>query len=136
MKKIKEFCILMVDDDDHDVAMVQRTIKNTGIDCHLEVVEGSGYCLSYLSDEDSENEKPLPDMIFMDMYMPVMNGLECIASIKKIEAAKDIPIILFTDLDSPDFASKADSLKISLLKKSLFLENGAKILMGLQKAYS
>lgn len=37
-----------------------------------------------------------PDFIFMDMNMPLMNGLECTQRIKSTEGISEIPIFIYT----------------------------------------
>lgn len=39
---------------------------------------------------------PPPDLIFLDLNMPVMNVYECLAFIKNAERYKDIPVVIFT----------------------------------------
>ena len=41
-----------------------------------------------------------PDLILMDIMMPVMDGYEATAILKKDPDTKDIPIIMITALDS------------------------------------
>ena len=38
----------------------------------------------------------LPDLIFMDVQMPVMNGLEAIAALRGDEATRSIPVVVLT----------------------------------------
>ena len=41
-------------------------------------------------------EKITPDIILLDIYMPQMDGFECLAQIKNKPKWKDIPIIIIT----------------------------------------
>ena len=43
-----------------------------------------------------ENSATLPDLIFTDINMPVMNGIECLTEIKKNLKIKDIPIVILS----------------------------------------
>lgn len=40
--------------------------------------------------------KKLPDFIFIDINMPVMNGLDCLDKLKEDEQLKNIPVIIYT----------------------------------------
>lgn len=45
-----------------------------------------------------------PDLIFMDLYMPGMNGDRCCSLLKSTEALRDIPVIMVTSgVDEGDF---------------------------------
>ena len=47
------------------------------------------------------NIKELPDYIFLDLNMPLMDGKSFLKKIKKDEGLKDIPIIVYTTSDRP-----------------------------------
>ncbi|MEO8086160.1 MAG: response regulator [Bacteroidota bacterium] len=38
----------------------------------------------------------LPDFIFIDINMPLMNGLDCLEKLKEDEKLKNIPVIIYT----------------------------------------
>jgi two-component system cell cycle response regulator DivK len=46
-----------------------------------------------------------PDLIFMDMILPGMHGLEATIKLKQIEVTKDIPIVALTVMDSSEFVA-------------------------------
>src|SRR6185436_10297921 len=42
------------------------------------------------------NPVTLPDLIFMDIHMPMMNGIECLAEIIKNPQLKNIPVVILS----------------------------------------
>jgi CheY-like chemotaxis protein len=36
----------------------------------------------------------IPDLIFLDINMPVMNGMECLVELKKMETLQQVPVIV------------------------------------------
>ncbi len=46
-----------------------------------------------------------PDLIFMDMILPGMHGLEATIKLKQIPETKDIPIVALTVMDSSEFVA-------------------------------
>lgn len=43
-----------------------------------------------------ENSPILPDLIFMDINMPLMNGIECLGEIIKSQRLKNIPVVILS----------------------------------------
>ncbi|HKR06829.1 MAG TPA: response regulator [Bacteroidia bacterium] len=43
-----------------------------------------------------ETAAVLPDIIFMDVHMPKMDGIECLTAITKNEKIKNIPVVMLT----------------------------------------
>lgn len=44
----------------------------------------------------------LPDVLFLDLNMPLMNGLECLSKIKNDKRLSQLPVVIFTTSQNPD----------------------------------
>jgi two-component system cell cycle response regulator len=56
-----------------------------------------------------------PDVIVLDVMMPEIDGWETCRRIKNNEATVDIPVLLLTGADGPDFARQAKAVWASAL---------------------
>ncbi|RXJ49566.1 response regulator [Gelidibacter gilvus] len=104
MKK-KLNCILLVDDDDDDNFFHQIIINEMNIVNKIEVAMNGIEALAYLK---KEHQTP-PDIIFLDINMPKMNGWEFLEQYKdlsNVQKAKVVIMILTTSAD-PDYVKKA-----------------------------
>lgn len=54
----------------------------------------------------------IPDIIFTDVYMPVMNGLEFIERLKENPATSKIPVVVVTVMNALATAKKAGELGV------------------------
>ncbi|MGC1308877.1 MAG: response regulator [Phormidesmis sp.] len=79
-------------------------IDDSPIDSQLmaEIVESLGY--QYINISDSIQALPLllelrPELIFLDLVMPIANGYEVCAQIRRISIFKKIPVIIVTGND-------------------------------------
>ena len=79
--------ILLVDDDPDFVEAVKVIVENGGYDVRVAYDGQEGL-------EEVAEQKP--DLIVLDVMMPVMNGHEACAKLKADDATKEIPIILLT----------------------------------------
>lgn len=67
--------------------------------------------------EQAQNHHP--DLILMDLMMPVMDGASATAAIKADPATADIPIVLFTAYETGEMAERALAAgATSLIKKT------------------
>jgi CheY-like chemotaxis protein len=83
--------ILLVEDDEDDKMLFRNAVQKISKDIKCEFSSNGRDALRYLN-ECVE----LPSVIFMDINMPMMNGLECLEEIKKDSRLKDIPIIILS----------------------------------------
>lgn len=87
--------VLYVDDDPDDRQLFLEAVKS--IDDSI-VCATANDGLDGLSWLDSHN---LPDIVFMDINMPLMNGKTCLAEIKSSKKTARLPVIIFTTSNNP-----------------------------------
>jgi len=94
--------VLVVDDDPLIIRMYERKLRNDGYD--VRIAHSGEEVLTAL-------HRDLPDIILLDIMMPVMNGVETLHVIKEDERTKHIPVIMLTNLgDRPEDMNKAREL--------------------------
>lgn len=83
--------ILLIDDDEDDCEIFLVAIERAFGPGNYNTINHAVKALQQL-DENQIN----PDLIFLDLNMPIMNGIQFLTEIKKREHLKHIPVIIFT----------------------------------------
>jgi len=105
--------ILLVEDDKDDQVFFIEALSKIKKATLYDVANNGKEALEKLKDRDT-----LPDFIFMDINMPLMNGVECLAAILKNPRTRNISvIILATDTWHTDLLSRLGAKAI--LKKPI-----------------
>lgn len=114
--KEKLNCIMVIDDDEPTNFINEMVIEEANCTCHLEIVDSGIKALNYLQKagvcEDKKNSIILPDLVFLDINMPRMNGWEFLDEYRKLNSSctlKPIIIMLTTSL-CPDDKQRAASI--------------------------
>lgn len=95
--------VLLVDDSPADQVTVQRALEDGRVRCDLFVVDDGGKALSYLrreGDYEDQIKYPFPDLILMDINMPVLDGIETLKQIREDKKLDSVPVIMLTTSDS------------------------------------
>lgn len=73
--------------------------------------------------------KEAPDLILLDIMMPIMNGMEMLSRLRSNPTGQKIPVILLTNLGETSTVLEAKELNIEdyLIKSNLKLEDVVKI---------
>jgi CheY-like chemotaxis protein len=88
--------ILIVDDDMADVELTREGFEATGWKVELHHVVNGRQCMEYLRKQGKYAESPTPDLILLDLNMPLMDGREVLTEIVKDERLRTLPVVIFT----------------------------------------
>lgn len=128
-KKIN--CILLIDDDKSTNFLHKIIIEETGVSEKVEAVQTGQEALDYL-ERKKEGVYPRPDLIFLDINMPGMNGWEFLEEYEKLDdnIKGEIMIMMLTTSINPDDEEKAKNTKFinGFLNKPLTTEALEKII--------
>lgn len=106
--------VLLAEDDDDDRIVFAEILKAVDPSMVLFTSENGCEALKRLDQRGFS-----PDVIFMDIRMPVMDGIECLTKIKESRKYREIPVIIFTAF--PDSKTLEECLKLGAsgyIKKS------------------
>ena len=124
--RIHKQTILVIDDTPDNLFLVSNLLKDLYI---VKVANSGEKALKYLL------ESTAPDLILLDIMMPVLSGYEVIKKIKSDYILKDIPVIFLTaknsiedekigfELGAADYITKPISPPILLARVKTQLEN-------------
>jgi len=113
--KSKLNSVLLIDDDEPTNFYTQLIIEESGCADHIQVAQGGREALNYLSKtqhQKGENRFPCPDLIFLDINMPAMDGWEFLDEYKKLhkESQGKIIVVMLTTSLNPDDKAKANEM--------------------------
>jgi CheY-like chemotaxis protein len=84
--------VLLIDDDEDDAQFFSDAIRELGLDMTMEYCSSGQQALDKLT----YNRINIPDIIFLDLNMPALNGWDCLREIKKIAGMQHIPIVMYS----------------------------------------
>lgn len=88
--------ILMVEDSPADARLTIEALKEAKVNNHLTVVGDGVEALAYLRQEGRWSGARRPDLIFLDLNLPLKDGREVLAEIKADDSLKQIPVVVLT----------------------------------------
>ena len=100
--------ILFSDDDTDDALLFTQAADLLTSPILLSFAEDGEQLMRYLAKE------MLPDMIFLDLNMPVKNGFECLQEIRDDKKLDWLPVIVYTTSDSQSDIDACYNLRANL----------------------
>jgi CheY-like chemotaxis protein len=88
--------ILLVEDDPGDVVLVREAFDHDKVRNELRVASDGVYALEQLRDA----ERPVPDLILLDLNLPRMDGRELLEKIREDPRLTRIPVVVLTTSDA------------------------------------
>jgi len=89
--------VLMAEDDEEDVDIFKQVLNDLAVDVNLEVASDGIELMKML-----EDASVLPELIFLDLNMPLKNGMLCLQEIKANQRWKNIKVVILSTSSHQD----------------------------------
>jgi two-component system response regulator len=121
--------ILLVEDNDDDVALTLRAFKKSGVGNEIVVARDGAEALDYLFARGAHagRDPALPEVVLLDLKLPKVDGLEVLQQIRSEERTRTLPVVVLTSSNEQrDIVASYDRGANSFVRKpvdfSQFLE--------------
>lgn len=90
--------ILLAEDNEHDEELVLRALRKSNVMHETAVVRDGAEALDYLfaTGKYAGSSPVLPNVMFLDVKLPKIDGLEVLRRIRENERTKLIPVVVLT----------------------------------------
>jgi len=114
--------ILIVEDSSADLFWLEYVLKSLSVDCSLSSVADGESAVDFLLKRGKHAEAPTPDLIFLDVNLPMLSGLEVL---RQVPDAHNLPVCVLTSSegDRKLFQREFDIQNSNYLLKPVSQEN-------------
>jgi CheY-like chemotaxis protein len=99
--------ILLVEDNEGDILLTHEAFEESKIKTHISVVKNGKDALDFLYKKNGFEKAESPDIILLDINIPIFNGHEVLQKIKNDPELKKIPVIILTTSSNDKDVNKA-----------------------------
>lgn len=89
MTTIENIKIVVTDDDQDDREFFAAAVEDLNLNNHVQFCKNGMELLDHLYDDKLD----MPDIIFLDLNMPILSGFETLQQIRENDKFKNIPVI-------------------------------------------
>jgi len=107
--------VLLVEDSDDDVFAMKRACQRTGIPHSLRVVNTGDQAIEYLAGKGGYSDRiayPFPDLVFLDIKLPGLDGHEVLHWVKSQPGMQSLPVVMLTGSNEPTDVQRAYGLGV------------------------
>lgn len=104
---MKTVHILLVEDNEGDIVLTLDAFEESKIITNISVVKNGQDALDFLYKRGNFKEVEKPDLILLDINIPIFNGHDVLKVIKEDPILKKIPVIILTTSSNQKDINKA-----------------------------
>jgi len=126
--------ILLVEDNEGDIILTLEAFEESKIKTEISVVKNGQEALDFLYKKGEYSEVKRPDLILLDINIPIFNGHEVLKKIKEDKNLKMIPVVMLTTSSNPNDVDKAyENHANSYVKKPLDMDDFLKAILQIEE---
>ena len=124
--------ILLLEDNPADTYLLLSVLQSLSARLHVTAVDSGAQALDLLFQQGRYAKSLRPDLIVLDLNVPILNGHEVLNVIKSNSVLRSIPVIVWSVSAQPQDVKRAYDLGASAyLVKPMELEHMESMLTGL-----
>jgi two-component system, chemotaxis family, response regulator Rcp1 len=105
--------ILVVEDNEPEQVIMKEAFSEAQVPCNLSIVKDGVEAIEFLNRAGQFKTAPKPNLIILDLNMPRKNGREVLVDIKNNPKWAHIPILVFSNSESPRDICHCYSLNVN-----------------------
>lgn len=94
------FHILLVEDNEGDIILTKEALQESKVNNIITAVRNGKSAIDYVFKKGEFSKSETPDLILLDINLPLKNGHEVLKAIKENEGTQKIPVIMLTTSSS------------------------------------
>ena len=95
--------ILMADDDEDDRVFFREAIQEIKVRTKVTLVNDGLQLMNYLNHPGNH----LPNVVFLDLNMPLKSGMDCLIEIRKDSRLKDLAVAIYSTSSTEEYIEEA-----------------------------
>lgn len=125
--------ILLVEDSAADVDLMRELMEESKVSNRLHVVVNGVEAMQFLRKEPPYEDAVRPDLVLLDLNLPMKDGREVLADIKGDENLEDLPVVVLTSSKAEEDIARSYKLHANcFVTKPLDLDQFAHIVRQIE----
>jgi len=126
--------VLLVEDNEGDVLLTLEAFEECKLKIEISVARNGKEALDFLFQQGDFSKAKIPDLILLDINIPIFNGHEVLRRIKSDAHLKKIPVIMLTTSSSQkDLDEAYENHCNSYIKKPLEMSGFLKAILKIEE---
>lgn len=116
MNEAHEVKILLVEDSDSDAELATHALKKHGLADKLLRIKNGAEAIDYLFAQGAyaaRDPEQLPQLILLDLDLPVLPGIQVLSELKSHPSTRNIPVVVFTSSQSVQDVARCYKLGVN-----------------------
>jgi two-component system response regulator len=130
----KPFHILLVEDSPADVLLTKEALSDSKLLVELHVTENGMQAMEFLRHNGAYSEAPTPDLVLLDLNLPLKDGREVLAEVKADPHLRSIPVVVLTTSQAEEDVLRAYGLHANCyITKPVDFESFVNVVRSIQQ---
>ncbi|MBI3548611.1 MAG: response regulator [Elusimicrobia bacterium] len=97
----KRYEVLLIEDDAGDAELIREAWTQSGASVELRVVDDGRKALAYLHRESPYEGSGRPDLVMLDLAVPINKGIDVLKEMRQDAALQPVPVVIMSSSNDP-----------------------------------